>query len=266
LRPKLAAPSVRPENLEISDTVLAVPVPARPKLAAPTEKPVPMRSDNPETENSVIEETEEVKIYVANNYFSIGIDSKMLLEFDQLRKSHPELFPHRMINFGWYGLIGLKSMTEKIPSLRHFTTLIVDNKERQIPRGAKALIFMNVPSYSGGTNPWRTSRNSEVVPEKVPQSICDGTIEIFAMEGAAHIGRNFAQVSRGGIRICQGKTVTLINTELVAGQVDGEPYWFAPSKVELTCQGQGNMLYCTVGDQDEKKRNRLTGKSSQIVL
>jgi len=97
--------------------------------------------------------------------------------------------------------------------------------------------------------------------KKTPQSICDRTIEVFAMLGAAHIGRNVAQMSRGGIRICQCTTLTVVTTSVVAGQVDGEPYLFAPSKIKLTClHEQASMLYCKRNDPQGEKLIRLIGR------
>lgn len=94
-------------------------------------------------------------------------------------------------------------------------------------------MLLNVPSYSGGTNPWRKAKNEAKMPEKYPQSIADGKIfcevffviffleklELFGMNGAFHIGRNVAGLSRGGFRIAQASKVQIVVTEPVAAQV-----------------------------------------------
>jgi hypothetical protein len=49
----------------------------------------------------------------------------MLYEFEQMRKKHPGLFPHRNINFGWYGLIGMKNMMVPYKELRGICKLWV---------------------------------------------------------------------------------------------------------------------------------------------
>jgi len=213
-----------------------------------------------------LEPKEQTKIWIANNYFSIGIDSKILLDFDNLRNSHPSYFPHRMVNFGWYGLIGIKSMMEAYQSLRHYVLLSVKEKDKtelttiRLPKKVKALVFLNVPSYSGGTNPWRTARNTEKVPEQCSQSINDGIIEIFGMEGAFHIGRNLFSVTRGGIRVAQAEEVSLITLEFVSGQVDGEPYFLHPCKITIQCSHQSHFLFCNSNDPTGAKYDRLRGK------
>jgi len=120
--------------------------------------------------------------FIAINYFSIGI--AMLLEFETLRKESPHLFVAREVNFLLYGLIGLKNMVGSYQSLRHFIQIIVDEKPIKIPHGICALVIHNVPSYSGGTNPWQNASNADEVPGDKSQSICDGTLEIFGMKGA----------------------------------------------------------------------------------
>jgi len=222
--------------------------------------------DNKKVEENFakLEPKEQTTSFIANNYFSIGIDSKMLLDFDTLRNNHPSYFPHRMINFGWYGLIGIKSMMENYKSLHHYCILNITNLKGEqklitIPKKVKALVFLNVPSYCGGTNPWKNARNIPDVPGDTHQSISDGIIEIFAMEGAAHFGRNLASVSRGGIRVAQASSVSIITLQEVAGQVDGEPYFILPCEITIKNTGKSFMLYCTNNDPEDRKFQRLIG-------
>jgi len=168
-----------------------------------------------------------------------------------------------MINFGWYGLIGIKSMVEAYQSLRHYCLLNIyepgkiEPTKIPLPKRVKALVFLNVPSYSGGTNPWKQARNMDEVREKQQQSINDGVIEIFAMEGAAHIGRTLASVSRGGIRVGQAHSVELINIQEVAGQVDGEPYYLLPCKITIKMNNKATMLFNSARDRDGTKLNLI---------
>jgi len=201
----------------------------------------------------------ERREFIANNYFSIGVDSDILLQWDKLRTNHPELFPHRAVNFGWYGMLGLKSMVKSFKSLRKFAQLYVDDKPVKIAKGLRSIVLLNVPSYSGGTNPWKKAKNDKQMPEKTPQAICDETLELFGMSGAFHIGRNVAGLSRGGIRVAQGKKVEILIAEPVAAQVDGEPYLFVPCRISITHKNQANMVFNSCKDKDSTKKNRLLG-------
>jgi len=106
-----------------------------------------------------------------------------------------------------------------------------------------------VPSYSGGSNPWKRTRNENEVPEIQSQSINDGALEIFAMESAAHILRTLGGLSRGGIRLGQAVSVELITLQEVAGQVDGEAYYLLPCKITLEkVPNQSTVLFNTTKD------------------
>jgi diacylglycerol kinase (ATP) len=39
---------------------------------------------------------------VLNNYFSIGIDAKIALQFHEKRNSNPEMFKNQTVNKMWY--------------------------------------------------------------------------------------------------------------------------------------------------------------------
>jgi hypothetical protein len=186
-----------------------------------------------------LEPKEQTKILLSNNYFSIGVDSQIMLDFDLLRTANPTYFPHRMINYGVIGLLGMRTSVQVHRSLRHYCILNIkvpnstEFKKVHLPRKAKVLVFCNVPSYSGGSNPWKKTRNELEVPEIYSQSINDGVIEIFAMESAAQILLTLGGLSRGGIRLGQAESVELITLQEVAGQVDGEAYYLLPCKITI---------------------------------
>lgn len=45
---------------------------------------------------------------VMNNYFGIGIDAKISLDFHHKREEHPEKCRSRTRNYMWYGVLGSK--------------------------------------------------------------------------------------------------------------------------------------------------------------
>lgn len=45
---------------------------------------------------------------VMNNYFGIGIDAKISLDFHHKREEHPEKCRSRARNYMWYGVLGSK--------------------------------------------------------------------------------------------------------------------------------------------------------------
>src|SRR5690242_18477640 len=53
----------------------------------------------------------EVRVF--NNYFSIGVDAKISLQFHLLREEKPYLFQSRLFNKSVYGVYGLQNMVSK---------------------------------------------------------------------------------------------------------------------------------------------------------
>jgi len=45
---------------------------------------------------------------IMNNYFGIGIDAKISLDFHHKREEHPEKCRSRTRNYMWYGVLGSK--------------------------------------------------------------------------------------------------------------------------------------------------------------
>ena len=50
---------------------------------------------------------------VMNNYFGVGIDAKISLDFHNKREEHPEKCRSRTRNFIWYGVLGGKELINR---------------------------------------------------------------------------------------------------------------------------------------------------------
>lgn len=48
-----------------------------------------------------------------NNYFGIGIDAKISLDFHQKREEHPEKCRSRARNYMWYGVLGSREWLQR---------------------------------------------------------------------------------------------------------------------------------------------------------
>eukprot|EP01130_Rhizamoeba_saxonica_P017532 TRINITY_DN8523_c0_g1_i1.p1 TRINITY_DN8523_c0_g1~~TRINITY_DN8523_c0_g1_i1.p1 ORF type:complete len:332 (-),score=68.39 TRINITY_DN8523_c0_g1_i1:371-1366(-) len=124
---------------------------------------------------------EEIKNVVMNNYFSIGLDSKIALDFDNLRSSHPGLFRSKAMNYGWYGLFSMKGAMSPSKSIRSNVHIKIDGEEVRIKKSFVAIIVANIPSYAGGTDLWGYGGS-----KYSSSNICDNMFEVVGITGALH--------------------------------------------------------------------------------
>lgn len=91
---------------------------------------------------------------VMNNYFGIGIDAKISLDFHNKREEHPEKCRSRAKNYMWYGVLGSKQWLQKTyKNLEQRVQLECDGQRIPLP-SLQGIVILNIPSFMGGTNFW----------------------------------------------------------------------------------------------------------------
>ncbi|KAI6178984.1 hypothetical protein M3Y98_00560700 [Aphelenchoides besseyi] len=202
--------------------------------------------------NDAVQST--LPLTVMNNYFSIGADAHVALQFHHSRSANPQMLNSRFKNriaYGGLGTIDLFKRTWK--DLSEYITIACDDVDiTHKIRESKfhCILVCNIKFYAGGTQPWG-SDSSEVYEKP---SSCDGKIEVIGFTSATLAA---LQMGGKGERIAQCSKVRVVTLKPIPMQVDGknkqkyselkhvilgEPCLLAASVIQLSFHSKVPML------------------------
>jgi len=198
------------------------------------------------------------------NYFSLGMDAQVSYEFHTERKLHPERFKNQLTNQGTYAKIvysqGWFCASRVHPASRNIRQLakvkVLDRQgkwdELPIPSSIRSIVCLNLPSFSGGLNPWGIPNDKKSLERKLtPPYVDDGLLEIVGFRDGWH-GLVLLAPHGHGTRLAQAHRVRFEFHRGAADHIymrmDGEP-WKQPLPtnddtviVEISHLGQVKML------------------------
>ncbi|XP_050453538.1 diacylglycerol kinase eta isoform X5 [Cataglyphis hispanica] len=199
---------------------------------------------------------------VMNNYFGIGIDAKISLDFHNKREEHPEKCRSRAKNYMWYGVLGSKQWLQKTyKNLEQRVQLECDGQRIPLP-SLQGIVVLNIPSFMGGTNFWGGTKEGDLF---LAPSFDDRILEVVAVFGSVQMAASrLINLQHHRIAQCQTVQINILGEEGVPIQVDGEAWVQPPGIIRIIHKNRMQMLYrnraleTSLRAWEEKQRNTLS--------
>ncbi|EDW59568.2 uncharacterized protein Dvir_GJ10956, isoform D [Drosophila virilis] len=178
---------------------------------------------------------------VMNNYFGIGIDAKISLDFHNKREEHPEKCRSRARNYMWYGVLGSKQLLQKTcKNLEQRVQLECDGQRIPLPE-LQGIVILNIPSFMGGTNFWGNSTKKEEI--FLQPSFDDRVLEVVAVFGSVQMAASrLINLQHHRIAQCQSVQINILGDEEIPIQVDGEAWLQPPGMIRILHKNRVQML------------------------
>ncbi|CAL8139901.1 unnamed protein product [Prunus armeniaca] len=216
------------------------------------------------------------------NYFSMGMDAQVSYAFHTERKLHPEKFKNQFSNQstyakitrsqGWFSSSLSQSSSRNINQFAKLMIMKIHGghwEELQIPPSIKSIVCLNLPSFSGGFNPWGMPTRRRHNGEFTPPYVDDGRIEVVGFRDAWH-GLVLLAPKGHGTRLTQAHRIRFLFHKGAINhtymRIDGEP-WKQPLPVddetvmvEISHLRQVNML-ATHGCRSKSINNPVSPSS-----
>uniref|UniRef100_A0A1B0GQ62 Diacylglycerol kinase n=1 Tax=Phlebotomus papatasi TaxID=29031 RepID=A0A1B0GQ62_PHLPP len=177
---------------------------------------------------------------VMNNYFGIGIDAKISLDFHNKREEHPEKCRSRAKNYMWYGVLGSKQWLQKTyKNLEQRVQLECDGQRIPLP-SLQGIVVLNIPSFMGGTNFWGGKKEDDCF---LAPSFDDRILEVVAVFGSVQMAASrLINLQHHRIAQCQSVQINILGDEDMPIQVDGEAWLQPPGMIRIIHKNRCQML------------------------
>ncbi|XP_005999987.1 diacylglycerol kinase epsilon [Latimeria chalumnae] len=179
------------------------------------------------------------KVMSMNNYFSVGPDALMALNFHAHREKAPSLFSSRIVNKAVYFLYGTKDcLVQECKDLNKKIELELDGERLELPN-LEGIIVLNIGYWGGGCRLWEGMGD-----EPFPLArYYDGLLEVVGVYGSFHCAQIQVKLANP-VRLGQAHTVRLIlKSSRMPMQVDGEPWEQGPCTITITHKTHAQVLY-----------------------
>lgn len=171
-------------------------------------------------------------------FASIGIDAKVVHQFQNVRDNHSNRANTVLKNKFWYFYYSLKRLFSKKRPLSTLVKVVCDGNEVPLKDAFQSLQIFNVSTAADGVYFWgkRKSSSGELKVYNNP-SLCDKRLEISAIRNFIHMGLAKANATHS-YRLAQCSSVDIsLSEEIVKRkvviQVDGEVWVLVPGTIKM---------------------------------
>ncbi|XP_073437269.1 diacylglycerol kinase delta isoform X1 [Dendrobates tinctorius] len=177
---------------------------------------------------------------VMNNYFGIGLDAKISLDFNNKRDEHPKKCRSRTKNMMWYGVLGTKELVQRTyKNLEQRVLLECDGVPIPLP-SLQGVAVLNIPSYAGGTNFWGGNKEDDTF---AAPSFDDKILEVVAVFGSMQMAvSRVIKLQHHRIAQCRTVKITVLGDEGIPVQVDGEAWIQPPGYIRIAHKNRAQTL------------------------
>ncbi|CAF1594624.1 unnamed protein product, partial [Adineta ricciae] len=174
---------------------------------------------------------DKTEMFVMNNYFGLGLDADICLDFHMAREENPNKFNSRIQAKGYYLKTGIRKMIKKggLKDFNRDIVLEVDGRRIDLPQ-LEGIIIMNILSWASGANLWGHEKEDRFSRP----THYDGMLEVVGVTGIVHLGQIQSGI-RSAVRLAQGGHVhiRMNNDYPIPVQVDGEPWLQPPCDITI---------------------------------
>uniref|UniRef100_A0A3P9KYJ1 Diacylglycerol kinase n=1 Tax=Oryzias latipes TaxID=8090 RepID=A0A3P9KYJ1_ORYLA len=201
------------------------------------------------------------KVLSMNNYFSVGPDALMALNFHAHREKTPSFFSSRIINKAVYFLYGTRDcLVQECKDLDKRIELELDGERVELP-SLEGIIVCNIGYWGGGCRLWE-GMGDEPCP---PTRLDDGLLEVVGVFGSFHCAQIQVKMANP-VRLGQAHTVRLVlKSSTMPMQVDGEPWAQGPCTITITHKTQALMLYHSSEQTDDEEDETSASEAESLT-
>jgi diacylglycerol kinase (ATP) len=157
------------------------------------------------------------------NYWSMGIDARIVARFHQLRRRYPRLVRGSVTNRLLYAALGLSARADALPASVRLPGM------RPLPSWANTVVMSNIPSYAGGARLC------------ADQHYDDGKAEVVVLGHGVVLGLATAGWKRPH-HLTDVTSLQVVLSRPTAMQCDGEPFRAPSGSYRIALAGQVRVL------------------------